>query len=293
MWPPQFGLGDRHLPLGDGFPGVELVRGDEGHTGDRGSNGHGLRRRAVEHAPDRQCRLFGRCVEARHTVLTDAYGSGGGDSYRPPDPSRVERGVDGIPVLEHAGDVPLATVAVLRSAIHFYGQQVFGTIRHRLGDVEAVTEEVPLGVAEVRPVEPHVGLVEDPVEIEPSPGPRRRRGIGHVVEPCSVQQRVLVVGECRAALPVAGNHEVLPGLVVEALVLIGPTKLVVAGRRPPGTTQLEIHRGQPSCWATVASRPRSRRRCGSGPTGGAGPIYPRAQYSVRAVPIGMRFASQM
>ena len=39
----------------------------------------------------------------------------------------------------------------------------------QVGDVERVGEEVALGVAEVGAVEPHVALVEDPVERQPAP----------------------------------------------------------------------------------------------------------------------------
>ena len=42
-------------------------------------------------------------------------------------------------------------------------------IAQRLGHLELVRGEVALGVADVAAVEPHVALVEEPVEDEPGP----------------------------------------------------------------------------------------------------------------------------
>ena len=54
--------------------------------------------------------------------------------------------------------------ASLRRARHLDGEHVLVTEPRQVGDVEAVGEEVALGVAEVGAVEPDVGLVEDAVE---------------------------------------------------------------------------------------------------------------------------------
>ena len=65
--------------------------------------------------------------------------------------------------------------APLGVAGHLDGEHVVVAEAGERRDVEAVGEEVALGIAEVGAVEPHVGLVEDAVERDPAPPARRRR----------------------------------------------------------------------------------------------------------------------
>ena len=83
--------------------------------------------------------------------------------------------------------------AALGVARHLDGEDVVVAEPRQRRDVEAVREEVALGIAEVGAVEPHVGLVEDAVERDPAALARRRR---RQVEAAAVQDRAVAVGEC-------------------------------------------------------------------------------------------------
>ena len=99
-----------------------------------------------------------------------------------------------VPVLEHAGDVALGR-DVLRCGEHATSTaSTCSSPRPRKrGDVERVREEVALRVAEVGAVEPHVGLVEDPVERHP--GGARRRPAPR--SNAAIQERAVARGELR------------------------------------------------------------------------------------------------
>ena len=86
-------------------------------------------------------------------------------------------------------------VMLRRPVVEVCGEHVTSTARtwssanrDSVGDVERVREEVALGVAEVRAVEPHVGLVEDAVERDPASSSVGWRRGGERV---SVQQRAV------------------------------------------------------------------------------------------------------
>src|SRR5947209_5613429 len=95
--------------------------------------------------------------------------------------------------------------------------------------------EVTLGVAEVRAVEPHVALVEEPVEHQPGALVDRWRA---QFERPSVQQRPIVVGECGRRPPVTGHVDRRPSGVVERGVGEAASQTLVSRSSPPWSRQL-------------------------------------------------------
>jgi hypothetical protein len=114
---------------------------------------------------------------------------------------------------------------------------VLGALGQPVGDLELVRGEVALGVAEVAAVEPHVALVEEAVEHQPGP---LARGAGTGLEPASVQQRPVGVGERLGRPPVAGDLHGRPRRVVEAGVGPHPSQLVVGHRGSPGSGKPQV-----------------------------------------------------
>ena len=111
--------------------------------------------------------------------------------------------------------------------------------REQAGDVEAVREEVALGVAEVRAVEPDVGLVEDPVERDPATS--SGGGSGHV-EPSPEQDRPVAGGELGAAVPVTrdrgrSGHRRVVDVEPDAVV----AELVVSSTGTPRSREVDRH----------------------------------------------------
>ncbi len=111
------------------------------------------------------------------------------------------------------------------SATDLDGQYVFGAGVDGRGDVEAVGEKVTLRVSQIGAVQPHIRLVKDPLHDQPRP---RRLGQRAHLEAPPVQQRAVRGGKRRLRLPVAGDHDRLPGAIVEigageaaAQVLVG------------------------------------------------------------------------
>ena len=111
-------------------------------------------------------RLVG--VAAQHAEAVDAHGPGVVHVHRAPDAARVPRAVDAVPVLEHAGDRAPTAMAALRRAGDLDRDHVLVADARERGDVERVRHEVALGIADVRAVEPDVGLVEDAAERQPT-----------------------------------------------------------------------------------------------------------------------------
>ena len=151
--------------------------------------------------------------------------------HRPPG---VPGPVDGLGVLEQPGDVAPAARPPLGVAGHLDGQHVVVAEAAERGDVEAVGEEVALGVAEVGAVEPDVGLVEDAVERDPPAGARRRR---RQLEARAVEDRAVAGGQLGVGPPVAGHGDVEPAAVVDVEADAGPAQLVVGCARSPRARQ--------------------------------------------------------
>ena len=201
---------------------------------DRGADGRLGRLGDVEHRSEgHDCSgLVG--LAAGDAQMTDADRAGPFDAGRPPDAARIPVGVSAIPVLEHAGDVPLRRPIGLRGAGRLDAEQVLGPGGEGLGHLELMREEVALGVADVAAIQPDVALVEDAVQHEPVAVVRRRPV---VVEPGAIQQRSVRLGEGRGRPPVAGNLDRLPGGVV-GVIEPGAAQLVVGDQRPPRPRQL-------------------------------------------------------
>ena len=101
-----------------------------------------------------------------------------------------------------------------------------------VGDLQEVTEEVALGVAYVGSVQPHVTLVEEPVELQPGPAVGARR-VG--LEPSAVQERAVDAREVGLVAPVPGDVDLRPPAVVELVEREGPPEHVVGDVGPPRT----------------------------------------------------------
>jgi hypothetical protein len=190
---------------------------------------------AVEQRPHRQHGPLGRGLGADHAQAGDAHRPGLAQPDRPPQPPGVPRRVDGVPVLEDPGDVPLGGRAVLRRAGHLDGQRVLGPVAEGARHLEAVREEVALGVTEVAAVEPHIALVEEAVEREPRPPPGRRRGC---VEVAAVKQRPVGSGERRRRAPVPWHGDRIPPRIVEVGLGVRASQLVVGYRGSPPVGEL-------------------------------------------------------
>ncbi len=111
-------------------------------------------------AVDAQVGAAGVGIAAQHAQSIDAHRPGVVEPHRAPQPARVERPVEPFRLLQHPGDVPAIADVALRRAGDLDGEDVFVVEPAEIGDVEAVREEVALRIAEIRPVEPHVALVE-------------------------------------------------------------------------------------------------------------------------------------
>ena len=94
----------------------------------------------------------------------------------------------------------------------FDGKKVFISLEHLLGYLELMGEEITLGVADVRAVEPHVALVEDAVETQPHPFVDGGNGCA---EAMPIQHGTVDGGQTGRAGPVAGHGDVRPSVVAE------------------------------------------------------------------------------
>ena len=110
--------------------------------------------------------------------------------------------------------------------------------RRQRRHVEAVGEEVALGIAQVRPVEPDVGLVEDAVEGDP-PAPARRRR--RQLEAAAVEDRTVALGKVGVRPPVPRNRDRRPVVVVDLEADPVAAEVVVGRPHPPRSRQ--IHGG--------------------------------------------------
>ena len=174
-------------------------------------------------------------VAAQHAEAIELGRTGVVDEHRPPQAARVPGPVDGLGVLEDAGDVAPAAGAALRVARHLDGQDVLVAEPGERRDVEAVREEVPLRVAEVGAVEPHVGLVEDAVEGDPAAAPLGRRV---EVEPAAVEDRAVAGGQLGWSCQWPGTASSGQPVVVDLEPDPAPADLVVGRDRPPRPREL-------------------------------------------------------
>ena len=217
----------------------------EQHPVDAGANPNGACGVAVE--PGVQAQV-GACVvdvAAQHPATVDSHWSGRVDPHWPPQTAGVPRRVHRVPVLEDAGDGPFRLATALRRARHLDGQHVLGGETRQAGDVEAVREEVALRIAEVGAVEPHVGLVEHPLQGDEVPPPFRRRV---EVEPLAIDQGVVVVGERGEVAPMAGDVDHRPVVVVVVEPDRTAPSLVIGNIGAPLSRQIhdgEVRRGSP------------------------------------------------
>ncbi len=176
--------------------------------------------------------------------------------HRPPG---VPVGVDAVPVLEDAGDVALGGPVALRVARDLDEQRVLRRQAGQVGDVVGVGDEVALGVAEVGTVEPHVALVEEPVEGQPVASLLRA---ALEVEAGAVDERAVARRERRHRPPVTGDRHPLPGVVVVLGLDRLAAEVVVGGCGAPGAGQVHTRRERRS------SQPRPARRGRLGPSAG-------------------------
>ncbi len=160
------------------------------------------------------------------------------DADRPPDAPWVPVGIEAVPVLEDTCQIALRRAIRLRRARQLDRERVLATVAGLLTDLERVREEVPLRVAEVRAVEPHVALVEEPVEREPRAGVVAGR-----IEPerSAVQQGTVRVGERRARAPVARDVDRLPPADLVIRIRELPTERRIGDSGLPGAGEIEVH----------------------------------------------------
>ncbi len=181
-------------------------------------------------------------VAAEHAEPIDADGAGVVDVHRPPQAARVARRARTPRGLERAGDVAAAGRGRLGRTGHLDREDMVIAEPRERRDVETVREEVPLGVAEVCAVEPEVGLIEDPVEGDPS-SVALGRGFG--AERAPVHQRPVARRELRRVAPMTRNRDGFPATVVGVESDPVAANVVVGLGRQPSTgqsTTREFHR---------------------------------------------------
>ena len=258
--PPQRGIVYLDGPLqavlaGGGMVDVDVL--GAGHPGaqvDRTAAGH------VQHRPQLQLCLrpaaarfpaAGLDTGAHRPPVADGDPSARPQPHRAPHPAH-DQVLDPaqLGILQPAGEQGAIVRVAEPAAGGLDGQHVLGAGRQLLGHLQFVGHEVPVGVAQVGAVEPHVPLLGQP--LEPQPPPRAVCGgaglsgrLRRPVEAVAVKHRLLqgqagrlVAG--RALRPMAGHrHRRPPRVVVVDLVERAPPSLG-SRRDPPHPTQ--VHR---------------------------------------------------
>ncbi len=238
------------------FGGLGQERTFPSHDGpelDRGRLG------CVEHGAEGQDREFRRRFSALQAQPSDAHRAGLVEADGAPDAARVPIRIEAVPVLEDAGQIAFGRAIARRAARDLRGKEVLGAGAKVFGDLEGVREEVALGVAEVRPVEPDIGLVEHAVEGEPVPFgivAGRRVGCERLESPAG-QERTVRGREVGRGTPVAGDVELAPIPVVEVGLGIGAPEVLIGDDRLPRPS--ELGQGAPSYrrWAPVGAGPKA------------------------------------
>ena len=239
VWPPTFDAGHVDGPLDAVLASGErhrvLVLG-ACHTCVQRDRARGDR---VDHEPHCEHAAFFARVDAQHAPVADRDRAGLDDAHRPPDTTRIPPWGEVIAVLERAGERTLLAWVAHRWAPDLDCEQVIGSLPELIADLEAVGEEITFGVADVRPVEPHVALGEHAVELDPRAsirGGRRAR------EPGPVQDRAVGGRELGCAAPMAGHVGEGPRRVVVVVEVKHATQVFVGEVRPPRA--LQLHRRQ-------------------------------------------------
>ena len=259
--PPEGRVGDGHVPLEVVLAGGQVrllavlhaeARIVEGHH--PGDHLDRPRVRAVERRSDghNRRRLVG--LAAQDAAAGDPHRTGPVQPHRSPEATRVVGLVALEAVAERPGEVALARAVRLGRARHLHGEHVGATSGDRLGDLERVGGEVALGVAQVRPVEPHVGAHERALQDDP-PTVARSSFVATDLEPVPVEERPVLVREGGRRAPVAGHRHRLPRGVVAVDVERHPPGVVVGDGRPPLRSQLPW---PPGHGGDAIGRPRRR-----------------------------------
>ena len=202
------------------------------HTCVQGDRARGDR---VDHEAQREHAAFFARVDAQHAPVADRDRAGLDDAHRPPDTARVPPGGEVIAVLERAGERTLLARVAHRRAPDLDREQVIGPLTELIGDLEAVGEEVAVGVADVGAVEPHIALGEHAVELDP------RASIGggsRPREPGPVQDRAVGGRELGCAAPMTGHVGERPRRVIVVVEVEHATQILVGEVRPPRARQL-------------------------------------------------------
>ena len=199
---------DRHRPLEVVGAGGERLVGDVVDAAERAVHRHRAGRVAVERGAQHEHRALGRGLAAEGAQPRDAHRTGLEHAARV---ARCRPGFQSGSRQSQCWNTPvrfrLAVRSSARDAGDLDGEVVLAAGAQRVGDLEGVRGEVALGVAEVRPVEPHVALVEEAVEGQPGAA---TLGRAHRVEGPPVEQRSVGVGEGGGRAPVAGDLDGLP-----------------------------------------------------------------------------------
>jgi hypothetical protein len=196
----------------------------------QGPDSNGALRIAVEVRRQAEMGPSAVGVTAQHAQSLDADRAGVVYVDGSPDAARVPVAIETIPVLEDPGDVAPIVHAGMRCTGDFDGEDVLFVELRECRDVEGVRKEVALTVTKVGAIEPHVGLVEDAVERDPTAG-----AIGWQVggEAVSVHDRAVAGSELFGVAPVSGDLDRLPVLVVGVEPNAVPANIVVGlGRKP-------------------------------------------------------------
>src|SRR5262249_48442787 len=149
---------------------------------------------------------------AEHFQLAYPHGARLANTHPGPYASWIPVGVDAVPMLEDARQVPLGGAIRLGVARSLDRKNVLGPGRQRLGHFEVVRKKMALRVPDVLSVEPDVALIENPVKGEETSSTGSR---AWAFETPAIQERTVRVGEVGVRAPVAGHRDRPPVRVVE------------------------------------------------------------------------------
>ena len=128
-------------------------------------------------------------AEGAHSQIQDPDLASAFHPDRRPQPTRVARRQQLRCLPQRTQHVAPGNVGRAGRTRNLQSQQVLTLTAHGLGHVELVGHEVALHIAQIAPVQPHIGLIQHPSKHQPPPLPRRRRLL---VEPMPIPHRSLV-----------------------------------------------------------------------------------------------------